>query len=287
MNQLPSVVSSLPVLASGHEIDILGFRSGEWVDGETMGRKMGSDQPRKYINKLFNRYKKHFKEGESIVVNLTTIKRDPRGGKPFTFERKMRLFSVPNGTLRLCMLSNTPNRHQVQDEILELFQTISFAAVLKTAPTNEEIPLTEWLTREIERRLGPKKGKQIIKDMLTANYDHATYIMPMIELAKHADGAVAGTAVAEEAKRRGCCANTVYRDIKKTREAFGIPRQPTKRTGKPRRPRFDTGTHKNQAEYEQAIEYKRVRPEAGAATIKAALGLEAHKDTIKKWIRGI
>jgi len=56
--------------------------------------------------------------------------------------------------------------------------------------------------------------------------------------------------------------------------------------GRPRSTRTDAGTHRNQAEYEQVMQYKRVNPQAGPLTIKTALGLKTHVSTIKNWLKG-
>lgn len=244
MDQHQDIDNNLPVLASRYDITLFGYQAGEWIDAETLGIKLGYEQPRKIVNNLFNRYKKRFKPGESIVINLMTIKRNPKGGQPFHFERETRLFSVPSGALRLCMLSKASNALDVHDEILDLFQTRQFARALKIAPANQEIPLTESHIHQIKRRLGPKDGNRVIKAMLLGNYDHSTYIMPIEEIAQLPDGAITAAAVKEEAKRRGCSPMTVYRKVKKIRGAFGIERKPTGLTGKPRRQRSDKGKTK-------------------------------------------
>jgi hypothetical protein len=245
MDQHPDVDHNLPVLASRHDISLFGYQAGEWIDAETLGTKLGYEQPRIIVNNLFNRYKKRFKPGETIVIKLMTMVRPKNGDKPYSYERETRLFSVPAGALRLCMLSKAPNALDVHDEILDLFQTRQFSKGLEMTPANQEIPLTESHMYEIKRRLGPKDGNRIVKAMLLGNYDHSTYIMPIEEIAKLPDGAITAAAVKEEAKRRGCCPATVYRKVQRFREAFGIERKPCSSTGKPRRQRSDKGKTKN------------------------------------------
>ncbi|NLT22570.1 MAG: hypothetical protein GXX82_05945 [Syntrophorhabdus sp.] len=247
MDQHPDVDHNLPVLASRHDISLFGYQSGEWIDAETLGAKLGYEQPRKFLNNLFNRYKKRFKPDESIVLKLKTMVHPKNGDKPYNYERETRLFSVPAGALRLCMLSKAPNALDVHDEILDLFQTRQFSKALEMTPANQEIPLTESHIHEIKRRLGPKDGNRIVKAMLLGNYDHSTYIMPIEEIARLSDGAITAAAVKEEAKRRGCSPMTVYRKVQRLREAFGIDKKPTRSTGLPRRTRSDKGKTKRPA----------------------------------------
>jgi hypothetical protein len=277
MNQLTEINNNLPVLASQNGISIFGYQSGEWIDAETLGIKLGYNRPRKFVNTLYNRNRNQFKPDESIVLNLRTIKRDPRGDRSFFFERQIRLFSVPNGALRLCMLSRARNTLDIHDEILNLFQVRQFSKALEIAPANQEIPLTESFAHEIKRRLGPKKGRQIIKAMLTGNYDHATYIMPSVELAKLPDGTVAAAATREEARRRGRTIVTIYRERRKMREVFGIQRQ--------RADRCDKGTHRKQDEYDRVMEYLANHPNAKRTEIKTALNLTVSKYTISTWMK--
>ncbi len=247
MDQHPDVDHNLPVLASRHDISLFGYQSGEWIDAETLGAKLGYEQPRKFVNNLFNRYKKRFKPGESIVLSLRTQVGGHGREKRHTKNLATRLFSVPSGALRLCILSKAPNALDVHDEILDLFQTRQFSRVLEMTPANQEIPLTESHIHEIKRRLGPKDGNRIVKAMLLGNYDHSTYIMPIEEIARLSDGAITAAAVKEEAKLRGCSPATVYRKVKKFREALGIDRKPTRSTGLPRRTRSDKGKTKRPA----------------------------------------
>src|SRR5574343_120060 len=123
-------MNQLPVLASGHDIEILGFRAGEWVDAETMGRKLGTAFPRQYIIRLFNRHKNGFREDETCEVNLTSQVGGHGKERRHTRRISTRLFSVPRGALRLCILSRAPNAAEVQNEILDLFDKYRFAAML-------------------------------------------------------------------------------------------------------------------------------------------------------------
>lgn len=122
MEQYPDIDNNLPVLTSRHDITLFIYQSGEWIDAETLGAKLGYEQPRKAVNNLFNRYKKRFKPGESIILKLRTHVGGQGREKRHIRSLNVRLFSIPAGALRLCMLSKAPNALDVHDEILDLFE---------------------------------------------------------------------------------------------------------------------------------------------------------------------
>lgn len=253
--------TNLPVLASRGDIDLLGYQGSQWVDAETIGRKLGFKFPAESVRKIYQRHKNEFKDGETLETKLVfevgQKRRDlasqsdsqGRGQKRHWQAVRFRLFSVPKGAFRICMLTNAPNRIEVQDEILELFDTYRFGSVLKHLPADQPLAVSEWYARELCRRLGGYAGRRVFKDVLNGCFDYTKRYMPLDEIAKLPEGSLTAAAVGKYCHDNGVVKQTGYRHLESHRKAMGLPKPNTKLTGKPRRQRSDKGSHKKTAEY--------------------------------------
>lgn len=242
--------TNLPVLASRGDIDLLGYQGSQWVDGATIGRKCGLKFPEIAVNKIYRRHKNEFKEDETLETKLVYEVRSSSRSKKGHFQTvKTRLFSVPKGAFRICMLTNAPNRIDVQNEILDLFDNFRFSSVLKHLPTDQPAAVSEWYARELCRRLGGYTGKRVFKDLLNGCFDYTKRFMPLDEAAKLPEGSLCATAIKKYSSDIGKTKQTGYRHLESHRKAMGLPKPNTKLTGKPRRQRSDKGSYMKTAEY--------------------------------------
>ena len=268
---------SLPVLASNNGIDLFGVGQVQWVDGETVGRKLGYKNPRKAINNLFNRHKNEFKEGESIVLNLRTMVSAKKGAQDYEFEREIRLFSVPNGALRLCMLSNAPNRVEIQSAILQVFDAYRFGAALKGIQTGHVTLLSEWYIRELKRRMGRNTANKTITACLQGTFDGQDYRISEQDILRMPSSHIRGAAVKKYSATLGKSLATAYRHIDQERQLLGL--------GRAKKERADKGTTRYPEERALVYKYIKEHPGAKGADIKRELGLNIWANTINQWIR--
>lgn len=276
---------NLPVLASANGIDLFGVGQIQWVDGETVGRKLGYKNPRTAMIQLFNRHKNEFKEGETCVLNLSTEINRQKGAKPYSQEREIRLFSVPNGALRLCMLSNAPNRVEIQSAILQVFDAYRFGVALQGIQVGHVTLLSEWYIRELKRRLGRNTANKTITACLKGTFNGQDYRISEQDLLKLPDGHIKGAAMKKYSATIGKSLGTAYRQLNRLAATLNIPRQPTKKTGLPKKIRNDKGTTRHPEAREAVYKFIEEHPGARGVEIRTALGLTIWANTINQWIR--
>jgi len=300
MQNFSMPLNNLPVLASAYDINLLGHMNKQYVDAETIGRKLGYADPYRAISRLYLRHKKEFKEGETSVVKLTTeVKGSSRSKSGHLQQVEFRLFAVPKGVFRICMLADAPNRVDVQDEILNLFDTFRFGAMLKAIPEGMPTAISGEYIKEIKLRLGAFTGNRLVKDLFSGCFDGETRFMSLEEMAKMPDGTVRAAAVNQYATDKGITTQAAYRQINRYRQAFGITKPVAHSTGKPRRSPCTKGTFKKAEEHEKLLSYLKTHPEylsnKGCGRhikypkkhLKSILGLSVSTGQINKWIRDI
>jgi prophage antirepressor-like protein len=118
MNQNQDVqFENLKVVYMKNGIEIIEHDDGLWIGAENIGNKIGYKKPRQSINQIYQRYSNSFKERETKIVE--SIETDKNGKKQ---KRTIRIFSIPKGAMRLCILSRNKNCLEVHDEILETYE---------------------------------------------------------------------------------------------------------------------------------------------------------------------
>lgn len=230
------------------------------------------------------------REVETCVLNLRT--HDHTG---IAKKRAVRIFSVPRGALKLCMLSTAPNRTQVYDEILDVFDRYRFGSMLKSFSSQQPIAVTGPYIKNIQRIMGRTKANAIIKSLFAGTFDYNEYFMTLEEIARLPDGLARRAAVEKEAQRIGHCTNTVYRNVDKVRRTLGLQGISRKNKGQPRRMRADKGSHRQHPEYQAVMAFIAEHPEyTGKGNqhknfpkkdIRKILGLSVSASRICAWLR--
>lgn len=243
--------NNLPVVASGRGVDLLEFQGGTWVDGETIGRQLGYEHPRRSINNLFNRYRNDFLDGETCIIKLMTQvsqKNEPCTTKLMVHDkqdrgqrREVRLFSVPRGVFRICMLSRAKNAVEAHDAILDTFDRYRFGQIMLTGPAQPGMP-SEWFCREMKKVLGGRAARRIIREMAQGVYSARPFAPPLAEIARIEDQTERAAMVRKWARDNGKSLQTAYRRLSQARTVIGAP--------KLRKTRRDKGTHRNEISIE-------------------------------------
>jgi len=107
---------------NGTSIEITDYNGQHWLTAEQVGIAIGFSQPRKGINKLFNRHADEFTEEMTCVVNVGTQGQS----------RQIRIFS-PRGAWMLAMWAQTDKAKDFRTWVLDVLEE-------KTQMTGLDIP---------------------------------------------------------------------------------------------------------------------------------------------------
>lgn len=162
-------------------------------------------------------------------------------GKTGIRRQKVRFFSIPFGMIKLCKFSRSPYAVETIERVVTAWQRHQFGSMLRSLPSRQPIACTEYFIKEIKRRVGTKKGNEVIKALFEGTFDGSDYYMEMEEIARMPDGHAKGAALRKEAERQGVALQTMYRRLKRKRAMLGLAPIPTKLTKAPRRTRADKG----------------------------------------------
>jgi len=109
----------LPVWKIVNGLEIINYAGGLWVDGHNVGQLFGYRLPRNSIITLYNRHKSKFRADETCRYIQGVPDKNDR-----TQRREIRLFSVPQGFMRLCFLTKARNSSTATDRLLETVDAI-------------------------------------------------------------------------------------------------------------------------------------------------------------------
>jgi hypothetical protein len=270
MNQKQNVqVENLKVVYMKNDIEIIEHDNCLWIGAEKIGNKLGYKKPRESINQIYQRYKKHFKERETKIVEF--IETDKNGKKQ---KRTIRIFSVPNSAMRLCFLSRAKNCLEVHDEILENYEEHKYNSLINSK-IDRPLFLTEWQMKEMKFRIGKNKANKFIAAMLNGEYDGTKRYLPYEDIARLDAGTARSEAIRREAKRKKVTPKVIYEAVRKTREELGL---------KVRNKRTDIGVKKHPEDYEAFLKCRRENPDWGYKRIYAAIKPTVTIETIRAWL---